>query len=238
MTVITQLTPTSDTINGDATGFYVNQINVSGVLTPPATFITLVQSSALFISSSGAVATTGTLESGTFTTSGSMSDAGGNTGTWTFTLTVVGIPSAQVTLVPQIPVPPNGAEIAIPFQIDPATGALAVLTSYEEIIEQHVVTIILTGKTERLMMPSYGSPLNESLFESISSTNNALLAKDIQSAIVAWEPAVHIAFVKISANPQSLTELDISVSYSISPSDDVNTMTVTTGGTIAQVNSP
>ena len=238
MTTITQLAPMSDSINGEATGFYVNQINVSGALVQPVNFITLVVSPALSISINGAIATTGTLENGTFTASGSASDSAGNTGTWVFTLTVVGIPSAQVTLVPQIPVVPNGAEIAIPFQIDPATGALAVLTSYEEIIEQHVVSIILTGTTERVMIPNYGSPLQRSLFEPISSTNNVLLAKDIKSAITAWEPSVNIVSVNILPSTQSLSQIDIFVSYSISPFNDVNTVTLTTGGTISQVNSP
>ena len=238
MAVITQLAPTSATINGENTGFYVNQVNVSGVVTAPAVFVTLVASPALNVAPNGAINTTGTLEDGTYTASGTVSDQSGNNGTWVFTLTVVGVPSAQVSLVPQIPAPPTGVEIAVPFQIDPATGAVATLTTYDAIIEQHVVTVVMTEKTERLMIPTYGSDLPKAVFGPIASNTNALLAKDIQSAITAWEPAVSLVNVKISTNPQSLSELDIVVTYTIVPFNDVNTVTVTTGGTISQVNAP
>jgi phage baseplate assembly protein W len=238
MATITQLAPTSDSINGEATGFYENFVNVSGVVTQPAVFITITQSPALYVAPNGAISTTGTLENGTYTSAGTVSDAAGNNGTWVFTLTVVGVPSAQVALIPQIPVPPTGSEIAVPFQIDPATGALAVVTSYNQIIAQHVTTIVLTEKTERLMLPDYGSDLPKAVFGSTGSLSNTLLAKDIQAAITAWEPAVNIVNVTISTNSQSLSELDITVSYSLAPFNDVSTVTVTTGGTISQVNAP
>lgn len=238
MATITQLAPTSDSINGEVTGFYENHVNVSGVVTAPAVFITTTQSLALFVAPNGSISTTGTLENGTYTAAGTVSDQSGNNGVWVFTLTVVGVPSAQVSLIPQIPTPPTGAEIAIPFQIDPATGALAVVTTYDQIIEQHVVTIVMTEKTERVMIPAYGSDLPKAVFEAMGSLNIALLAKDIQEAIVAWEPAVSIVNVSISNNAQSLSELDITVTYSLAPFNDVNTVTVTTGGTISQVSAP
>lgn len=235
MSVLTQLAPTSASINGEATGDYVNQLTVSGVVMEPVVFVTYVSSPALNIASNGALNTTGTLEDGTYTSSGTVSDADGNDGTWTFTLTVYGVPGPQVSLVPQIPVPPTGAEIAVPFQIDTATGGVAVLTDYSAIIEQHVATIIMTALTERVMLPTYGSGLQNAVFRPINGPSDALLAKDIQTAITTWEPAIQVASVTVTGNPQSLSELDVLVSYSIAPSNDVNTVLVTSGGTISQV---
>lgn len=243
--VITQLGPTSDSINGEATGFYVNQLVTclqgqsvpNAGLTQPVDFITLVQSEALFIAPNGALNTTGTLSDGTYTATGTVSDAIGNNGTWTFTLTVVGVPSPQVSLVPQVPSMPTGVEIAVPFQIDSATGGVAYLSSYNQIIEQHIATIIMTNITERVMVPNYGSPLQQAVFQPIGSIQNAVIASDIKKAINTWEPSVTILSVKINGNPQSLSELDIVVSYSINPLNDVNTIQITPGGTISQVNA-
>jgi phage baseplate assembly protein W len=245
MATIIQLSPTSDSINGEATGYYVNQLQVclqgqtspNAGLTQPLDFITLVSSPALFIATNGAINTTGTLENGPYTSTGTVTDSGGNTGTWTFTLTVVGVPSPQVALVPQVPLLPTGVEIAVPFQIDPATGGIAYLSSYNQIIEQHVATIVMTAFNERVMLPSYGSPLQAAVFQPIGSVMNAVLANDIKKAIAAWEPSISIVNVTINGNAQSLSELDITVSYFINPSQDVNTVQITSGGTISQVNA-
>jgi hypothetical protein len=54
----------------------------------PVTYTVTVPSASLAVSSSGAVTTTGPLDVGSYTTSGTDSDTGGDAGTWSFTLTV------------------------------------------------------------------------------------------------------------------------------------------------------
>jgi phage baseplate assembly protein W len=235
MATITQLAPTSVSLNGEATGDYVNQINVSGVVTQPVNFVTLVSSPALTVANNGALYTTGVLENGTYSVSGTVSDSGGNTGVWAFTMTVVGIPSPEVSLVPQVPVLPTGIEMAVPFQIDPATGGVAYLSSYADIIQQHVLTIVLTDRAERVMLPGYGSKLQEAVFEPIGQGQNNILANDIKNSIAAWEPAVTVLKVTVNGNVQQLSQLDVTVQYTINPFGDVNTVSVTAGGTVSQV---
>jgi uncharacterized repeat protein (TIGR02543 family) len=55
------------------------------------TFTTTVTNSALSVSTSGAVTTTGTLAVSVYTVSGTDRDTNGDTGTWTFTLTVANV---------------------------------------------------------------------------------------------------------------------------------------------------
>jgi phage baseplate assembly protein W len=162
----------------------------------------------------------------------------GNNGTWAFTLTVVGIPSPQVSLTPQVPLLPTGVEIAVPFQIDSATGGIAYLTDFSQIIAQHVETIVMTGLTERVMEPKYGSKLPHAVFQPITAGRDAILGKDIQEAINKWEPAVHVQRVSVEPQGAGSSQLNVLVSYSIIPFADVNTVTVTTGGTISQVRAP
>ncbi len=59
--------------------------------TGPVTFVTTKASSALSVSSSGSISTTGPLSAGTYTVSGTDSDVAGDHGTWTFTLTVTAV---------------------------------------------------------------------------------------------------------------------------------------------------
>ncbi len=56
--------------------------------TGAVTFATTVSSAALHVSSGGVITTTGTLKAGAYTVSGTDSDASGDSGTWTYTLSV------------------------------------------------------------------------------------------------------------------------------------------------------
>jgi phage baseplate assembly protein W len=193
---------------------------------------------ALVVQPSGLITTTGSLLPGTYTVSGTDSDSFGNTGTWTFTLTVAAPTSPQNAIVPVFAIPPTGIEILVPFQIDPATGGVAYLIDYVAILAQHIETVILTSPTERVMMPTYGSGLPNHVFGPIGSVQNAALAADIRKSVKNWEPAVKILSVQVGAN-QGLaqTTLQVTVKFSVVPFTDVNTITVTTGGTITQVQS-
>ena len=88
---ITQTSPTSGTTTTASSADYTGQITTSGQA-PSTTvgFTTTVSSSALSVSGTGAIATTGTLSAGSYTVSGTDSDGVGDLGGWTFTLSVTG----------------------------------------------------------------------------------------------------------------------------------------------------
>ena len=88
---IVQTSPTMSSTTPAASATYapgsILVTNNSGAVT----FTTTVTNSALSVSTSGAVTTTGTLAVSVYTVSGTDRDTNGDTGTWTFTLTVANV---------------------------------------------------------------------------------------------------------------------------------------------------
>jgi phage baseplate assembly protein W len=226
----------SATVSADDSATFTSRVIVTGN-TGTVTFVTTVPSPSpgIVVQSNGIVSTTGALPPGTYKVSGTDSDTNGNMGTWSFTLTVTGILSPGTTTIPVVPTPPTGLEILVPFQIDPATGGIAYLSDYIAIIEQHIVAIVMTYFEERVMLPTYGSPLAHSVFSAISGPLDALLVKDVKAAINQWEPSIVVNKISFSESSAILSELIITIEFSVVPFTDVNRVSVTTGGTITQV---
>lgn len=235
---LTQITPIFDTIETAQVDVYTNQLNSSGN-TGVVTYTTTVPSNALVVAPGGAINATGLLGLGTYIISGTMIDTSNNTGVWSFTLTVVGAASPITTLAPTLAPLPSGIEMAIPFQIDPSTGGVAVLTDAVSILAQHIETIVLTLLGERVMLPSYGSNLEGSLFAGIDSRTINMLPSDITTAIQQWEPGVQIVGVTPQYNPNaSPGTLTIEIGFTVVPFTNVNLVIVSTGGSVEQVVSP
>jgi hypothetical protein len=85
--IISQLAPTSAQATVSASATFTAQLGVTGGLAP-VTFSQSVGQPALLVDSSGLVRTGGALAAGTYTASGSTSDASGDSGTFRFTLVV------------------------------------------------------------------------------------------------------------------------------------------------------
>lgn len=102
-TTVTQTSPTSATTTTDASPtFSGGTIATSGNL-GAVTFTTTAPSAGLAVNSSGAITTTGTLAPGSYTASGTDTDAYGDTGTWTYTLTVAANAPTRSTLTQTSP---------------------------------------------------------------------------------------------------------------------------------------
>jgi phage baseplate assembly protein W len=143
---------------------------------------------------------------------------------------VVPVTSPQVTALP------TGTEIAVPFQIDPATGSVATLNDYGRIAAQHIETVILTCIGERVMLPTYGTRVSQSVFEPINNALNAVITTDIQKALSTWEPSINILSIKVNNDAQtSPTAITVNVEFSVLPYNNISTVTVTSGGSVQQV---
>jgi hypothetical protein len=85
---LVQTSPTTETVQNTASGvFTAGSIAVQNSI-GAVTLVTTASSPDLTVSASGLIATTGTLSLGTYIDSGTDSDAHGDTGSWSFTLTV------------------------------------------------------------------------------------------------------------------------------------------------------
>ena len=246
---IVQISPFNDVIPNETSDQYTNQLlagqaNV-GSPVAPVTWVTQIPAyvytkstppQAFTVSSAGLITTGALLQPGAYTASGYMQDANGVIGTWTFTLTVLTeYPSPQTSVIPVVPaqpITPLGLEVMVPFQINPATGQVMTINQYQEIIAQHVLSVLMTAKGERVMLPTYGVGMQNYVFQ----PESALVAAEIQSTITnafkTWEPAVLIQNVTVATTPQQPNVLTVTVTYSTTPYNATNQVTVSLGGSI------
>lgn len=235
MSVIAQTAPLSDSVSQTQSGEYENHLNALGA-TPPVTWTTTVSSPYLLVTPTGIIgAASSGIPVGNYIISGTMVDGASNTGVWQFTLTVTSAVAQQAVVQPIVPSAPTGIEIMVPFQIDPATGGVAVLNNYVQILAQHILTIIMTAQGERIMLPSYGVGLENMLFQPIYTNTPGLLQSDLTNAIQSFEPAVTVQSVTVVEDPNNPYVLVVTVTYSVVPFNDVSTVSVTVGGGIGQI---
>jgi uncharacterized protein len=236
---IVQLAPLNDVIPNETSDQYTNQLqvgqgNVSP--TPPYTFTTINPSSAFTVSPAGLITTSALLQPGAYTASGSMADSNNFRGNWTFTLTVLTeYPSPATSVIPVVPsqpLTPLGLEVMVPFQINPATGQVMTVNQYQEIIAQHVLSVLMTAPGERVMLPTYGVGMQNYVFQPGTPLVEAQIQSTIQSSFKTWEPAVIIQNVDVTTTTQQPNVLTVTVTYSTTPYTATNQVTVTLGGSI------
>ncbi|MGH9108674.1 MAG: beta strand repeat-containing protein [Acidimicrobiales bacterium] len=122
---ITQGAPTAGTTTTAGSGAFTDQLATSGnVGAVTYTETHSADSTDVVVSSSGAVTTKGTLAAGTYTVSGTDGDAYGDTGGWSYILTVIGAPTK-----PTAPAATPGRGQATITWTAPTTGGTPI-TSY------------------------------------------------------------------------------------------------------------
>ena len=88
---------------------------------------------------------------------------------------------------------------------------------------------------ERVMDPNYGGNLENLLF-SATEVDNIAAASTLSKAISSQEPEITVTLVTINEVPGNGNSLAVKVDYVVNSTQDANTVTVLTGGSISQVN--
>lgn len=231
MATIAQTAPLSDVIEQQVSDQYFNQLVAAGA-TLPIVWTTNVVSPAFVVAPNGNVTTDALLDPGSYKASGTMIDYVGNTGLWTFTLTVLtDTQTPQTTVIPTAALAPTGIEVQIPFQINPATGQVGTVNEYSTVITQHCLSVLMTAKGERLMLPTYGVGMETYTFRPDGAMIAAEIQSSVQSAFKGWEPAVQILQVDVAQDQQNPAVMNVTIQYS-TPYSGTNTITVSLGGAV------
>jgi len=82
-------------------------------------------------------------------------------------------------------------EILIPFQLD-VHGNVATTSDPDVQQMQHVESIVKTYPGERVMIPQYGIPLRDYLFESGPAFVTNEMQQVVMSQMAMWEPSIQI----------------------------------------------
>lgn len=105
---------------------------------------------------------------------------------------------------PVRPAPPDGAE-----------GDRIAIAAYEAAIRDAVWLILATARGERVMRPDFGCGIHDLVFATPSATTLGRVAREVQDALVRWEPRAEVLAVDADPDPAEPARLLIRVDYRV-----------------------
>jgi phage baseplate assembly protein W len=82
-----------------------------------------------------------------------------------------------------------------------------------EDIRQAILIILRTAKGERVMRPDFGCGLQRLVFQPISATLKTLARKEVEEALIAWEPRIDVKTVTVTEDARARGTLLIDIRY-------------------------
>lgn len=70
----------------------------------------------------------------------------------------------------------------------------------ERLIKNDLVQLLLTGLRERVMRPTYGTPIKSYVFEPLTLRDINILTQQIREAVSTYEPRVSIVDIRAGAD--------------------------------------
>lgn len=108
-----------------------------------------------------------------------------------------------------------GKGLKFPVSVNKVTGRFEMVFG-EDDIKEAIYIILMTQKGERLLMPNFGSKINDYIFEVINRTNLTLMANSIKKAIQTYEKRIRNLNVNIVDDNLHQGKLLFNISYVVS----------------------
>lgn len=106
-----------------------------------------------------------------------------------------------------------GTGWAFPVRVS-ANGKLATVSA-EEDIQESIRLILGTNPGERIMRPEFGAGLDAFVFEPINTGTLARLKKQVEDALVMWEPRIQITEVRVTPDANENGRILIGLEYRV-----------------------
>ncbi len=116
-----------------------------------------------------------------------------------------------------------GKGLKFPVSVNNVTGRFQ-MSSGEEDIKESIYIILMTQKGERLLMPNFGSKINNYVFEVMNETNLTLMANNIKSAIQTYEKRIGNVNVNVEMDKLNKGKLIFDISYIVNKTNEVGNM--------------
>lgn len=110
------------------------------------------------------------------------------------------------------------ADIADDFSLNGQGGIKVVQNA--DAVKAAVRNILLTRKGERVMLPNFGSGIQDYIFEAMDQDLTGVIAQQVKQDIETWEPRVEVQSVKLQTNPDQQT-VAVQVYYRVIGYDNV-----------------
>jgi len=127
----------------------------------------------------------------------------------------------------------NGFSPKFPLQFNESVGAYVNNTTLKEVIKQNFKNLLLTNPGERVMNIKFGVGLRRYFFEPMTNTVQSDISEKISSKTTKYMPFVTINDIGFNSNGVDNNLLAITISYSIIPLREVDTMIITSDIPIA-----
>src|SRR5687768_399964 len=85
----------------------------------------------------------------------------------------------------------------------------------EEDVRQAILLILETTKGERVMRPDFGCGLRRLVFQPMSAALKTLVRKEVEDALVAWEPRIDVERVTVAEHRSVRGGLLIDIRYNV-----------------------
>ncbi|MFE9566804.1 GPW/gp25 family protein [Streptomyces sp. NPDC006487] len=111
-----------------------------------------------------------------------------------------------------------GAGWAFPMGVG-ATGGIALVRGETE-LEQAMKMILSTYPGERPMRPGFGCRLRDYVFRDTGYQTMAMLAEEVRTSLISWEPRVDVEGVRATSDPDDPSLVYIDVMYHVKATND------------------
>ena len=101
------------------------------------------------------------------------------------------------------------------FPVAPDRTADILMAEDGQDVRQAILLILETSKGERVMRPDFGCGLRRLVFEPMSAALKTLVRKEVQDALVAWEPRIDVQSVMVTEEKSIRGGLSIDIRYVI-----------------------
>lgn len=115
--------------------------------------------------------------------------------------------------------------ISLPFSIN-EYGGIAFTSSEAKIYKDRVFLAVMTGLSERLMSPNYGSQLKQLLFENYEESVT-IAQSTVTYVFGTWLPDLELLTVSTALDDES-QQLSVTISYRL-PNLQTDSLTLSTG---------
>jgi phage baseplate assembly protein W len=101
-----------------------------------------------------------------------------------------------------------------------SAGAIA-LSAEEESIRESILLIVGTARGERAMRPTFGSGLNQLVFEINDTMTAARASAEVRDSLIEWEPRIEVLDVRAGAGGDDANLLLIELDYRVRSTNNV-----------------
>lgn len=110
-----------------------------------------------------------------------------------------------------------------PPSFDRTTKEVSMLEG-EQDVQSSIEVLLSTELGERVLLPSFGWKRDRWLFESLTTTSATAIQKEIEDALLFFEPRINLNSVKLLPGDKESGRIEISVDYTVRSTNTRNNL--------------